>query len=313
MAFDIKKSTEKASNVLQKAANTGKKVAEGVQSGVKDVADKTKNEISQQKIKKLNPLFPEKYYSDEFKLPNMIHIVDDAVRRDIPECAGAMGWLSTEEGMEVLHLYDEAVENSGIQFIPVATCDAIYYVDNFDRKRFIRIDSIFGKANEERLAELEYIAYSLGAKSFSVEIEESTKEVEIKKAKFSLKESFNVKGAKVSSTEKSETNENDTKTNYRKATGVIKFEGNNAPKRPELKWFMHDDSIKRLIDMRCNNENTIKSKQLKLEGSVSATMSLNTAKSIENAIGRIGIGGTYDIEKQAMKENSSKLIYNIEF
>ena len=215
--------------------------------------------------------------------------------------------------MEVLHLYDEAVETSGIHFVPVATCDAIYYVDNFDRNRFIRIDSIFGKASEERLAELEYIAYSLGAKSFSVEIEEIVKETEVKKSKFSLKEGLNVKGVKVSSTENSETNSENTKTICKKVTGEIQFEGNNTPKRPELKWFMYDDSIKGLIDMRCNNENAIKSKQLKLEGSVSATMSLNTAKSIENAIGKIGIGGTYNIEKQAMQENNSKLIYNIKF
>ena len=54
MAFDIKKGTEKASDMFQKAANTGKKVAEGVHTGAKDFAEKTKSEISQQKIKKLN-------------------------------------------------------------------------------------------------------------------------------------------------------------------------------------------------------------------------------------------------------------------
>lgn len=313
MAFDIKKGTEKASDMFQKAANTGKKVAEGVHTGAKDFAEKTKSEISQQKIKKLNPLFPDKYNSDDFKLPNMIRIVDDAVRRDIPECEGAIGWLSTEDGMEVLHLYDEAIKMSGIQFVPVATCDAIYYVDNFDRNRFIRVDCLFGKANDERFAELEYIAYSLGAKSFSVEIEETTKEVDIKKSKISLKENFNIKGIKASSTETSENDLENVNLNYRKSTGIIKFKGSDKPKRLELKWFMHDDSIKGLIEMRCNNENAIESKQLRLEGSVSATMSLNTAKAIENAIGKLGAGGSYNIEKQAVRENNSILVYNIEF
>ena len=313
MVFDIRKGTEKASNVFQKAATTGKKVAEGVQSGAKDIADKTKNEMYQQKMKKLNPLFLEKYNSEAFNLPNMIHIVDDAVRRDIPECKGAIGWLSKEDNIEVLHLYDEAVEMSGIQFVPMATCDAIYYVDNFDRNRFIRIDSIFSKANTERLAELEYIAYSLGAKSFSVEIEETIREVESKKSKVSLKEGLNIKSVKVSSTEKTETDFENRQTVKMKATGVIKLEGHNTPKRPELKWFKYDDSINGLIEMRCGNENIIKSKRLELAGAVSATMSLSTAKSIENAIGKIGVGGNYNIEKQALKENNSVLIYEIEF
>lgn len=49
-------------------------------------------------------------------------------------------------------------------FIPAATCDAVYYVDSFDRRRFIRLDYIFDHAHKERMAELKHIASSLGAR-----------------------------------------------------------------------------------------------------------------------------------------------------
>lgn len=90
------------------------------------MAEKNKNEALLRKIKKYNPLFPETYMSEAFNLPNMIQIVDDAVRHGIDVCEGAIGWLNSESGMEVLHLYDEAVEMSRIQFVPNVECNAIY-------------------------------------------------------------------------------------------------------------------------------------------------------------------------------------------
>jgi len=59
-----------------------------------------------------------------------------------------------------------------LDFVPAAICDEIYYVDAHDKKRFIKLDRVFQQSHEERLAELEHIAYSLGAKYCSIEIEE---------------------------------------------------------------------------------------------------------------------------------------------
>ena len=100
-----------------------------------------------------------------------------------------------------------------------------------------------------------------------------------------------------------------------KISGVIEavFEGNEEPKEPELKWFANDDTIKRLIEMRVNGINQIKSETLILEGSFSATMSQKTACAIDGAVGKIGAGGKFNMECQAMKENYSKLIFKIEF
>ena len=169
-----KKGAEAFSGLVRSTRDFGKKAADSAKNGVSAMVERSKSESYARRLKKYNPIFPEQYLSEGFNLPNMIMIVDDAVRRDIDVCEGAIGWLGKDSGMEVLYLYDEAVDFSGIQFVPMVTCDAVYYVDSFDRNRFIRTDCIFSKAHEERLAELKNIAYLLGARRCVIEIEESS-------------------------------------------------------------------------------------------------------------------------------------------
>ena len=97
----------------------------------------TQKAILDQRIRHYNPLFREKFFSKEFTLPNVIQIVDDAVRRGVDVCEGAIGWTKKVGGVEILYIYDEFVKESGIKFVPFVKCDAVYCVDNFDRNKFI--------------------------------------------------------------------------------------------------------------------------------------------------------------------------------
>ena len=320
--FDFKKGAEtwadikqKTSDVMQKTTEIGKQVAtnvaDNVQKGAKELSEKSKNDSYERRMKKYNPLFPDQYHSSDFNLPNMIMIVDDAVRKGIDVCEGAIGWLSNSNGMEVLHLYDEYIQQSGIQFIPAPICDAAYYVDRFDRRRFIQTECIFGKAHEERMAELKNIAYMLGAKKCSIEISESSVQMEMSNKQVSVK--GGIKGSLVSSEERAEQSKSYKGSSCRSGRIVAEFVGSNEAKRPELKWFMHDDTIKRLIDIRCTDPSAIKTETLILEGNASATMSQKTAYAIDNAISKIQIGVKTNMEGQATKENQSKLIFYIEF
>ncbi len=305
MKLDLDSKKEKFTAIVQKTSEVGKSAVANIQKGAKDLSEKSKSESYQRRLKKYNPLFPDKYFSEDFCIPNMIIIVDDAVRRDIDVCEGAIGWLDDKSGMEILFLYDEAIEMSGIEFSPVAVCDAAYYVDSFNRNRFIRTDYIFGKAHEERLAELKHIAYCLGAKSCSIEITESDKQVSVDKSRIGAKlMKSNVNGEQQSS---------NIGASHRTGKIVIEFEGSDKPVTPELKWFANDDNIKRLIDMRCNSGNPIKSETFILSGSSSSTMSQKTAICIDSAFGKIGFKGNISMESQAIKENTSTMIYNITF
>lgn len=311
--FDGKKGSELVSNILQKTSDFGEKTLNVVQKSVSELTEKNKQDSYERRLKKYNPLFPEIYQSDNFNCPNMIIIVDDAVRRGIDVCEGAIGWLGNESGMEVLFLYDEAISMSGINFVPSPSCDAAYYVDSYDRNRFIRVDCIFSKAHEEKMAELKNIAYSLGAKSCSIEISESNTETKKSSAVMDIGGKLNIKIAAEASTHNSQSSSYQS-TTHRSGRITAQFEGSNTPKRPKLKWFSKDDTIKRLIDMRCKNGNAIKSEVLELSGSSSATMSKKTAKSIDGVLNKHnGFRTSTAMESQAATENESKLIFSIEF
>lgn len=308
--FDKKKTAEALSGALQKTADFSKKTASTVQSKATAMVEQSKVDSRARRLKKYNPLFPEQFHSPDFHLPNMIVIVDDAIRRGIDVCEGAIGWLGTSNGLEILYLYDEFVPASSIKFIPAVTCDAAYYVDNFDRTRFIRIDHIFGKALEEKIAELKYIAYALGAKRCSIEISESSSGLTAKNKSFGFSGKANSASANASS------EQHFTAKEHHHHTGKIEaeFEGNNQPHHPELKWFTHDDTITHLIEMRCSKQNTLKSEELILSGSSSATISRQTARAIDGAFGKSGnLSGHSSIEEQAAREQESKMYYHIEF
>lgn len=264
--IDAKRGAEAVTGFLQKTSDLGKKTIEDVQAGAIALSAKTKQDGYLRRLKKYNPLFPDVFYSDEFNMPNMIMIRDDAERRGIDVCEGAIGWLGKESGMEVLYLYDEAVADSGINFVPAASCDAVYYVDSFDRNRYIRVDCIFGKAHEERLAELEYVANCLGARSCTIEINETSTELSVAKKKSTAEGGTTIRGVKSSSSENVEQNAMLKASTTRSGTITVEFAGSNDPREPDLKWFKHDETIKRLVEMRCNGSNQVKSKTLRLSG-----------------------------------------------
>lgn len=308
--FNKKKGAEAISGLVQSTVDLGKKAAADAKVGVAAMVEKSKADSYARRMKKYNPLFPDQYKNENFNLPNIIMIVDDAVRRGIDVCEGAIGWLSKESGVEVLCLYDEAVGFSGVQFVPAVTCDAVYYVDSFDRNRYIRTDCIFSKAHEERMAELKYVAYCLGAKRCTIEISESSSDVQVQKK--SLKFAENLKG--MASTEGAEQNVAQTDKSRRSGHIEVEFRENDTLKTPELKWFAHDDNIKRLIEMCCDGKRVVKTETLELAGSSSATMSQKTACAIDGAIGKIGgAKGSISMDAQAEKEHHSKLLFHVEF
>ena len=130
---------EKFAKFLNKATDFTKKAADNIQKSAKDLSDQTQKALLEQRIKYYNPLFKEKFFSEDFNIPNIIKIVDDAERRDIDVCEGAIGWTKKSADVEILYLYDEFVRESGINFIPFVKCDAIYCVDNFDKTKYIDV------------------------------------------------------------------------------------------------------------------------------------------------------------------------------
>ena len=283
------KAKETLGNIWQKTQDVSKKAAGEISKGAKMISEKAKKDAYERRMKKYNPLFWEEFSSSEFKIPNIIKIVDEVIRKDIDVCEGAMGWIAVENDNGVLYLYDEFVEQSNIEFLPTPDCNQIYYMDRFNRNRFIQVDCIFERAHNEKIAELEQISYSLGAKSCLIEISESDRSkyakntqnstakssdrsAQIKDNSFGSKENISVESSEEVFGESSSS---------RSGTARTYFEGSRDPIHPDLKWFRNDENILGLIKMRCSGSNGIISRKLTLSGSTSATMSHSTALTID--------------------------------
>lgn len=304
---------QKFSEFMQKTAVATKKVAKDAYDGTKIMAERIKESSEKHKKERLAPLFPNDYKSQDFRIPNVIKIVDDATRKNIEMCQGAIGWLAMEgvgkdtQKTEVLYLYDEARDMCGLEFVPSFNINAIYCIDTFDltKKRFIKADCIFNKAQEEKMAELEKVAYSLGAKSYSVDIVSTEIEGASKTQSGKIKVAADGTEVKTMSANASQKHS----TGHSSAS----FEGHNSPVAPTLKWFMYDDTVKNLIEMRCSNPASVKSRILELSGASSATMSRQTAVAIDCMIKGTKVKSSSNMEMQANRELSSKLIFKIEF
>ena len=171
------------------------------------------------------------------------------------------------------------------------------------------MDCIFSRAHDERLAELKHIAHFLGAKRCSIEMVEGDSEAQSQRLTMSVGGGI----GKLKSNESYECGASSKRFEQRRGRVLAEFEGSDSPQKPELKWFSNDDNVKRLIEMRCTNSNSIKSELLELEGSSSAAMSQKTASSIDIAISKFGTKSKFNMEKHAQKENHSKLIFCVEF
>ena len=310
IGFDKKKGAEALAGLVQNTVDAGKKLADSTKDSIASMVEKNKNDNLVKRLKKYNPLFLDEFHSEEFHIPKVIMIVDDVERRDIDVCQGAMGWRSQENKTEILWLYEKNWESTGIQFFPHASCNGVYYVDPFNPKRYIHANQIFGKAQDEKVAELKHIANALGARRCVIEIKESTEQMNTQNKKGDFGSLF--KGIRTSSSaEETRTEQGYTRNAF---SDEAEFEGNPIPQRPILKWFANTESILMLIESRCNGDNTLKKNTIKITGESVSTMSYDMASSIDAAMGKMAnVKMGISMVANASKENRSTLYFQIEF
>ena len=259
--------------------------------------DQAKENIHEQQAKKYTVITQKEFKLKSFQIPNIIRVEDDLANRNFVEDPAAIGWIELHKDVQVLHMYFAFAKKCGIVFVPVLQRDHVYCQDHFDSKKYINANQVFGKATEEKLAELNNIAYSLGAKSSSVEIIEAETETNFRQI------NLQIKGTSPATIGNSNAN-----SNKKSGKTISYFEGHDNPVRPTLRWFAYDDNIKGLIEMRCNK--AIKSNILELKGSSSACMSTSIACAIDDIL---KVKGNLSMEKQAIKEHNDRLIFEIEF
>ena len=297
MSNDSNKRNERAKDALSNFWKTTSDISRKAVDSAKELAEQTKKTIYEAQAKKYTPITADDVKSESFDMPCIISIVDNSANRKFITDKNAIGWIEQYEGVDVLRIYDTAINQLDVIFVPVPQRDNVYCKDNFDSKKYTDVSYIFSKAAEEKIAELSNIAYSLGAKSCSVEIVEAESAESSKAFQSAI-----VDLGDVSKTTKS------LKSNAQSGKRVSLFEGHDNPKIPTLKWFAHDENIKSLIEMRLNK--AVKSTSLKLEGSSSAVISKRLACAVD---GVMNVKGGLSMESSAMKEHNEVLVFDIDF
>ena len=301
--------------VAGRAKEYGGKALVAAKEGSQLAAEKAQETSWEVRKKLYNPVFPEDYSALDFDLPKMIVIVDEDERKGIDVCEGAIGWLSKQAGLEVFHLYEEAVPLSGLRFYPMVSCDSVYYRDKFDGKRFVNIACYLETIQSDKITELKQIAYKLGAKRCRLETYEEAKTVKLKKRQVAGKVHGRAYGGAAEAGGSFEESRKESQFQKREVVFAQTFEGNMAPQRPNLRWFAHDNEIASLIDTRCSESggNVTREYSFKIDSSVNAVISESMAGKIDAALSKMGAKCNFSLKGEVESESRKKMVFEIEF
>ena len=308
---EIKESADKAAQVIGSAA---KDVGEFADTQFKQakhlfgtVSKNLEESLSKQRLEKYKPLFVDRLNHDSFVYPNMINVVEYDKRMDIEECRGAIGYQERINNVDILGIYKADVDKYGITLYP-EIAETAYYVHPLQKNTYIEISEYFKYLKQARVAELEYIAQSLGAKHFKVSIMEETSSEQIKKTSGGAKLGFSIFKAGTSV----ESNNSEKKYEYIGVAAENIYPGKD-PVRPELKFWANNESIKSLVEQRMDLENRLISKTFRLDYNTSTGIKEKEAAKIDGALKALKFSGAGSISEEARSESRKRIEYTIEF
>ena len=310
---------EKAGGMAADAAGAAAKGAAGMAvAGAKAVVD-----VAQKGIEDLNefiykPVFPDEYNSPDYKIPKMIVIKDEASRKGIDVCKGAIGWADKIGELEALCMYDDWAKTCGLSFMPTLTLDTAYYVHPFDSSKYVRVEDYITTMKKDMDAELADVAYCLGAKSYKIEHTE-------KKSR-----SFHVKGHSKNSGSAPLLVDGDPVQASLDGKGKVSFgyahesecheflqqtfAGEAKASVPELRWYKDDSSVNQLIKTRCSEGmNVSKTYRCEITNTYSACVGMGLAKKLDGALAAIKIGQKDKLQSELKKDSKMEYVYEVNF
>ena len=310
---------EKAGGMAADAAGAVAKGAAGIAvAGAKAVVD-----VAQKGIEDLNefiykPVFPDEYNSPDYKIPKMIVIKDEASRKGIDVCKGAIGWADKIGELEALCMYDDWAKTCGLSFMPTLTLDTAYYVHPFDSSKYVRVEDYITTMKKDMDAELADVAYCLGAKSYKIEHTE-------KKSR-----SFHVKGHSKNSGSAPLLVDGDPVQASLDGKGKVSFgyahesecheflqqtfAGEAKASVPELRWYKDDSSVNQLIKTRCSEGMSVsKTYRCEITNTYSACVGMGLAKKLDGALAAIKIGQKDKLQSELKKDSKMEYVYEVNF
>ena len=259
-------------------------------------------------LERLKPLFPDDFERAEFVMPKMICIAQiDKLHAENPVCKGAIGFRSILDDMSVITIYRDQIDDFGLTFYPELE-NNVYYVDPCDRDHYISLDDYFSYMKMQRVAELQRIAQSLGAKHFRVTYKERSKSVLSNAIDASIGAKAGMEGVDA----KANHSVSDSSLAAISIEAEMRFPG-HAPIRPELHYLKKEINIANLIEMRMDPLSPLQHQRFNIELSHSSGIKVKDAVKIDAMLKSMKISANTTVVAEAQDEARRILEYEIEF
>ena len=323
MGFDLGKTfADAAKRVSDSLGKTGKDITKAIDqngdgkldfSDIQVISNKIQADRAEAQrkadLEKLKPLFPDNFEGAEFVMPKMLRVAEiDKLHAENPVCKDSVGFKTVQNDMTAVTIYPGFVEKLGLSFYPELE-NGVYYVDPSDRDQYIMLDDYyFSYMKMQRVAELQRIAQSLGAKHFRVTYKERSKSL----SSNSVAASAGLKSGTVKADAKASHTETDSSMSAISIEAELSFPGHD-PIKPELHYLKKEINVINLIDMRMDPLSPLQHQRFNIELSNSIGIKRTDAVKIDTMLKTMKMTGNTTVESEVQNEERRILEYEIDF
>lgn len=259
-------------------------------------------------LERLKPLFQEDFDEAEFVLPKMICVAAiDKAHADSAACKGSVGFRTIMDDMSVVTIFRDHIDDFGLSFYPELE-NGVYYVDPCDRDHYISLDDYFSFMKMQRVAELQRIAQSLGAKHFRVTSRERTEAMSSNSVDAAATVKYVGQGGSAGYSHA----DSSSSMMSMSIEAEMRFPG-HAPIKPELHYLKKEINVLNLIEMRMDPLSPLQHQHFCLDMSNSSGIKVKDAAKIDAMMKAMKVSASTTIVSEAQNEARRVLEYEIEF
>ena len=306
------------SDFVDKAGKDITKALDQNGDGQLDISDihvfQARNQVAQEEnqlkadLERLKPMFQEDFKEDEFVLPKMIRVAEiDKAHAESLACKGSVGYKTVMDDTSMVTIFRNFIDTLGLSFYPELD-NGVYYVDPCDRDHYIALEDYFSFMKMQRVAELQRIAQSLGAKHFRVSSREKTETV----SSNSIDAAASVKAIGQSGGAGYSHNAANSSMTSMSIEAEMRFPGHD-PIRPELHYLKKEINVINLIEMRMDPLSPLQHQHITIEMINSSGLKVKDAAKIDAMFKAIKLSANTSIVSEAQNEAKRILEYDIEF
>ncbi len=306
------------SDFVDKAGKDITKALDQNGDGQLDISDiqvfQARNQAAQEEnqlkadLERLKPMFQEDFKEDEFVLPKMIRVAEiDKAHAESLACKGSVGYKTVMDDTSMVTIFRNFIDTLGLTFYPELD-NGVYYVDPCDRDHYIALEDYFSFMKMQRVAELQRIAQSLGAKHFRVSSREKTETV----SSNSIDAAASVKAIGQSGGAGYSHAASNSSMTSMSIEAEMRFPGHD-PIRPELHYLKKEINVINLIEMRMDPLSPLQHQHITIEMINSSGLKVKDAAKIDAMFKAIKLSANTSIVSEAQNEAKRILEYDIEF